>query len=68
VGVPLRPQTTFKNIKITYQSELIFLGIYIMENLKWGTCPQLLRSELYKEVYMMKTLKETMSCCMIRNI
>jgi hypothetical protein len=33
--VPLRPQTIFKNIEITYQSELRFLGIYITENLKW---------------------------------
>jgi hypothetical protein len=34
--VPLRTQITFKNKKITYQSELRFLGIYITENLKWG--------------------------------
>jgi hypothetical protein len=31
-----RPQTTFTNIKITYQSELRFLEICIMENLTWG--------------------------------
>jgi hypothetical protein len=30
-------ENTFRNIKITHQSELRFLGIYIMENLTWGT-------------------------------
>jgi hypothetical protein len=32
--VPLRSQIIFKNMEITYQSELRFLGIYITENLK----------------------------------
>jgi hypothetical protein len=33
IRVPSRPQIIFKNINISYQSELRFLGIYIMENL-----------------------------------
>jgi hypothetical protein len=35
MGYSPRPQITFKNVKITYQSELRFLGICIMENLTW---------------------------------
>jgi hypothetical protein len=57
--VPLRPQIIFKNIEITYQSEPRFLGIYNTENLKW------LGVKLCKVVYMMKTLNESMSPCMI---
>jgi hypothetical protein len=49
----LKPQITFKNIKITYRSELRFLGIYITENLTWGTHAQSLRC---KVVHMMKIL------------
>jgi hypothetical protein len=66
--VPLRSRITFKNVKITYQSELIFLGIYLMENLKWGAHALLLRIKLYKVIYMIKALKKTMSPNMIRNI
>jgi hypothetical protein len=35
--VPLRLQTIFKNIRITYQSELWLLKTYITENTEWGT-------------------------------
>jgi hypothetical protein len=64
--VPLRPQIIFKNIGITSQSELRFIGMYITENnKKWGAHAVSLRAKLYKVVYMMKTLKETMSPCMI---
>jgi hypothetical protein len=64
----LRPQITFKNIKISYQSQLRFLGIYITEKLMWGSHAQSLRTKLCKVVYMMKILKETMSPYVIRNI
>jgi hypothetical protein len=64
----LRPQITFKNINITYQSELRFLGIYITENLTWGAHARSLRAKLCKVIYIVKTLKETMSPYMIRNI
>jgi hypothetical protein len=40
----LRPQITFKNIKITYQSELRFLGIYVTENLTWGAHARFVKS------------------------
>lgn len=43
------------------------MGIYITENLKWVTHARLLRAQPCKVVHMMKTLKETMSPCMIRN-
>jgi hypothetical protein len=32
----IRPQINFKNMDITYKSELRFLGIYITENPKWN--------------------------------
>jgi hypothetical protein len=64
----LRPQITFKDIKITHQSELRFLGIYIMEHLTWGARARSLRTEPCRVVYMMKILKETVSPCVIRNI
>jgi hypothetical protein len=66
--VILRPQIIIQNIDITYQSELKFLGICITENLKWGAHALLLRSKLCKVVYVMKTLKETISPYVIRNI
>jgi hypothetical protein len=68
IRVPLRPQITFKNIKITHQSGLRFLGTYIKENVNWGAHVQLLRTELCKVVYMIIILKETMSPHMMRNI
>jgi hypothetical protein len=36
VRFSLRVQITFRNEKITYQSKLRFLGIYIMEKFTWG--------------------------------
>jgi hypothetical protein len=66
--VPLRPQINFKTMEITYQSELRFLGIYITENLKWDAHTRVLRAKLCEVVYMIKTIKETMSPYMIRSI
>jgi hypothetical protein len=48
IRVPLRPQITFENIKITNQSELRFPGVYNIENLKWGAHVRLLSAKLYK--------------------
>jgi hypothetical protein len=39
-----------------------------MENLKWNAHAFLLRAALCKVVHIMKTLKETMSSYIIRNI
>jgi hypothetical protein len=64
----LRLQMNFKNVKITYRSELRFLEIYIMENLTWGTHAQSLGTKLCKVIHMMKILKDTMSSHMIRKI
>jgi hypothetical protein len=66
--VPLRPKIVFKNTEIAYQSELRFLGIHMTENLKWCAHARFLKAKLCKVVYMVKTLKETMSPYMIRNI
>jgi hypothetical protein len=45
-------------MKITYKSEIIFLGIYFKGNLKRGTHAQLLRANLYKVEYVIRELKE----------
>jgi hypothetical protein len=50
--VPLRLQITFKNKNITCQSELRFLGLYLVEDLKFGTHVQSLRRKLCKVVYV----------------
>jgi hypothetical protein len=49
---------TFKNIKITYQSKLRFLGIYITENVTWGAHARSLRTELCKVAYMRRIEKK----------
>jgi hypothetical protein len=66
--IPLRPQITFKNIKFIHQSKLRFLGTYITGNINGGAHVRSLRAKLCKVVYMIKTLKETMSPYMMRNI
>jgi hypothetical protein len=66
--VPLRPQINFETLEITYKSEIRFLGIYITENLTFGTLVRFVRAKLCKIVYMIKTLNETLSPYMIRNI
>jgi hypothetical protein len=53
---------------ITYKSELQFLGIYITENLKWSIQIKSLSPKLSKVCYVIKSLKEVMSPCMIRSI
>jgi hypothetical protein len=66
--VLLRPKIVFKNTEIAYQSELKFLGINMTENLKWCAHARFFKAKLCKAVYMVKTLKETMSPYMITNI
>jgi hypothetical protein len=65
--VPLRPQITIKNIIMTHQRELRFLGTYIKKNINWGAHVRLLRAKLCKVVYMVKPLKK-LSPYMMRNI
>jgi len=56
---------TFKNMDITYKSELRFLGIYTTKNLKWYTLVQLLSPKLSKVFHIIKSLNEVMSPYMI---
>jgi hypothetical protein len=35
---PVQPQIRFNNININYSSEIKFLGIHLMESLKWEFC------------------------------
>jgi hypothetical protein len=66
--VPSNEQITFRNTKFTHWSELRFLGTYITENIKWCANVQLLWTKLWKVLYLIKTIKETISPCIISNI
>ena len=47
----------FKNVEISYTSEVKFLGIHISNNLKWNTHIQFLCSELNKVSYTISSLR-----------
>jgi hypothetical protein len=66
--LPLRPKVIFKNSEIVYKSELRFLGLCIVENLKWDAHTRTLSSKLCKVVYIIKSLKEIISSYMIKCI
>jgi hypothetical protein len=66
--LPLSPKVIFKNLVIVYKLELRFLGLCIMENLKWDTHTRALSSKLCEVVYIIKSLKETISSYMIKSI
>jgi hypothetical protein len=66
--VSLKPNIFLQNSKIAYKPEVKFLGIYIMENLKWHAHIKFLCSSLSKTYYMIKALKHTVSNYMLWNI
>jgi len=51
-----------------YTTKTKFLGIHIMETLKWNSHVQSLASKLSKVSFMIKSLKEILSPNVIRNI
>ena len=51
----------FKNMNITYKSELRFLRIYSTKNLKCYTLIQLLSPKMSKVFHIIKSLNEVMS-------
>ena len=65
---PIRPNITFQNMDIAYTSESTFFGIHITKNLKWMAHVHSLSLQLSKVPYLIKSFKEIMSSCMIRNI
>jgi hypothetical protein len=65
---PGRPHITFNGNKIAYNSELKFLGIFIMENLAWHVQIHSLCASLSKAYYITKSLRHVMSTHMLWSI
>ena len=61
------PKIFFKNVEISYTSEVKFLGI-ISDNLKWNTHIQCVCSKLNKVSYMILSLRGDLSVFMLRFI
>jgi hypothetical protein len=63
-----RPRICYNNMEIAYSSKLKFLGIDILDNLKWNTHIQSLSSKLSKTVFMIKSLRGVLSPNILRCI
>ena len=55
---PVKPLVTFNKMTVDYTAEMKFIGIKIMDMLKWHPHIQLLASKLSKVAFMVKPLKE----------
>ena len=66
--VLVKPLVTFNNKNVDYTAEIKFLGIQIMDTLKWHSHLQLLAHQLYKVDFMITSLKEVLSPNLIQNI
>ena len=53
---------------VHYTAEIEFLGIQIIDTLRWHSHVQLLPGKLCKVVFTIKSLKEVLSPNLIRNI
>ncbi|GFG39409.1 hypothetical protein Cfor_08358 [Coptotermes formosanus] len=65
---PIKPQIRFNNIDITYTSEIKFLGICLMESLKWEAHIKALWSKLNQSLYMLQSLKYSTSIKLWRSM
>ena len=63
----MRPKITYRNTDIAYKSDTKFLGIHITENLKWTTHIHILRLQLRKVCYIIKSFEAIMGLGMIRS-
>jgi hypothetical protein len=61
------PKTVFKNVEISYTSEVKFVAINISNNLKWNTHILLSCSKLNKVSCMIWSLRGDLSLFMLRN-
>jgi len=64
----VKPLVTFHKMTVDYTAEIKFLGIQIMDALRWHSHIQSLPSKLCKVVFMIKSLKEVWSLNLIQNI
>jgi len=62
---PMRPKISYRITDIAYKSDTEFLGIHITENLKWTTCICVLRLQLSKVCYIIKSVQGIVGLGMI---
>jgi len=53
----MRPKISYRITDIAYKSHTEFLGVHITENLKWITCICVLRLQLSKVCYVIKSVQ-----------
>ena len=68
IHVLVKPLVTFNNMNGDYTAEIKFLGIQIMDKIKWHSHVQLLAGKLCKVAFMIKSVKEVLSPNLISNI
>jgi hypothetical protein len=64
----VKPKVTINKMNLNYTTETKFLGIHIIESLKWNSHVKVLASKLSKVSFMIKSLRETLSTYMIQNL
>jgi hypothetical protein len=64
----VKPQVSFNKLNLEYTAETKFLGIYVMETLKWNSHVQSLANKLSKVSYMIKFSKGILSPYMIQYV
>jgi len=64
---PMKPKITYRNTDIAYKSDAKFLGTHITKNLKWTTHIRILRQQLSKVCYIIKSVQRIMGLGMIRS-
>jgi hypothetical protein len=67
-GLIHRPILDLNNKEITYLSNLKFIGIYVTEKLSWATHMQYLCQKLNKARYLSKSLWDSISIPVLRNV
>jgi hypothetical protein len=63
----MRQKISYRNTDIAYKSDTKFLGIHITENLKWTLRICILRLQLRRVCYIIKSVQGIMGFGMIRS-
>jgi hypothetical protein len=63
-----RPVFCLNNKEITYASNVNFLSIHITDNLSWDIHTQHLSQKLNKALYLIKSLSDSVSLPILRNV
>jgi hypothetical protein len=56
----MRPKVSYRNAGIAYKSDTKFFGTHITENLNWTSCICILRLQLGKVCYIIKSVQGIM--------